>query len=498
MHCQNRVSAHSPGGGGYTLDFLSDAAMKMQFDAIATKLLKTVGPLAGKSLKYFHDDSWELGSPNWTVGFPEEFRSRRGYDLAPYLPVLAGYVVDNHDVSNRFLWDFRRTIADCIAENHYGVMRNLSKPYGIGIHPESAGPFYPHIDALQCLGKSDIPMGEFWDSWNEPDGSIPWRQMYGLSDFIKQAASAAHVYGKTNVQAEAFTTTRAHWEQSPFELKDVVDHAFCQGLTRVMFHTFTHSPAEAGKPGNEYSAGTHFNPNITWWEQADAWTSYITRCQFLLQQGLFVGDVCYYYGEGAPNFVPAKRRMSPVLPAGYDHDVIDSEALLSRMSVRDGRLVLPDGMSYHLLVLPESEEMSPMVLRKIAELVENGATIVGPRPSRAPGLRDYPHSDRVVKELADQLWGSCDGETVTEQRYGKGKIVWDKPLDKILLAEDVPPDCEIAGSRKDAQFDYIHRRTDTADIYFISNQENRWERFDCSFRVAIRFLRSVLVFPPLI
>ena len=271
-----------------------------------------------------------VGKSDHPIGrwyFPWSSQRRRGYDLAPYLPVLAGYIIQNHEVSNRFLWDFRRTIADCIAENHYGVMRDLSKPYGIGIHPESGGPFFPHIDALQCLGKGDIPMGEFWERSTEPDGPIPWRQMFDLCDTIKQAAAAARMFtARRIVQAEAFTTIGPHWEKSPFELKDVVDHAFCQGLTRVMFHTFTHSPADAGKPGNEYFAGTHFNPNITWWKQADAWTSYITRCQFLLQQGLFVGDVCYYYGEGAPNYVPAKRRMSPVLPAGYDHDVIDTES----------------------------------------------------------------------------------------------------------------------------------------------------------------------------
>lgn len=479
-----KVICNSPGGGGYMLDFLSKDAMDLQFSTMAVPLLEEAGPLVGKSLRYLHDDSWEVGAPNWTVGFEEEFKQRRGYDMRPFLAVLTGKIVENRDVSNRFLWDFRRTIGDCIAENHYGRFRELSARYGLGIHSESGGPFFPHIDALENLGNSEIPMGEFWGRVSEPDGRIPWRGTYGISDSIKQAASAAHIYGKKHVQAEACTTVGPHWEKSPLELKDIVDHAFCQGLTRVMFHTFTHSPAECGRPGIEYFAGTHFNPNITWWEQADLWTGYIARCQTLLEQGLFVGDVCYYYGEDVPNFVPGKRMMKPKLPFGYDHDVTNAEVLETRMSVEDGRIVLPDGMSYHLLVLPENRPMSSRVLRKISELVRMGATVVGPRPTSSPGLEGYPNSDEVVSTLADRLWGPCDGESVKEHQFGQGRVIWGKSLEEILRADGIRPDFEFASSREGTHLDWIHRRCPDAEIYFVSNQRNRHEQVECTFRVS--------------
>ncbi|MFV1964980.1 MAG: glycosyl hydrolase [Pirellulaceae bacterium] len=479
-----KVICNSPGGGGYMLDFLSKDAMDLQFSAMAVPLLEDAGPLVAKSLRYLHDDSWEVGSPNWTLGFEQEFKRRRGYDMRPFLAVLTGRIVESRDVSNRFLWDFRRTIGDCIAENHYGRFRELSERYGLGIHSESGGPFFPHIDALKNLGNSEIPMGEFWGRAREPDGQIPWRGTYGISDSIKQAASAAHIYGRKQVQAEAFTTIGPHWEKSPFELKDLVDHAFCQGLTRVMFHTFTHSPIDYGQPGIEYFAGTHFNPNITWWEQANLWTGYIARCQSLLQQRLFVGDVCYYYGEGVPNFVPGKRMLEPSLPFGYDHDVTNAEVLQTRMSVRDGRIVLPDGMSYHMLVLPQNQPMSFCVLRKIGELVRLGATVVGPRPLESPGLQAYPKADQVVETLADQIWGPCDGDAVKEHRFGEGRVITGRNLGEILLADGVPPDFQFSSPQSDTHLDWIHRRLFEADIYFVSNQKNRYEEVNCTFRVS--------------
>ncbi len=482
----SRVICASPGGEGYMLDFLSRQAMDLQFDAMAAKLLADVGPLAGKSLKYFHDDSWEVGSPNWTVDFPAEFRRRRGYDPRPYLPVLAGKIVDSRDISNRFLWDFRRTIGDCIAENHYARFRDLSHAHGIGIHPESGGPFFPHIDALKCLGRNDIPMGEFWGRLSEPEGRVPWRAAYRLSDSVKQAASAAHIYGKKHVQAEACTTVGPHWEKSPYDLKDLVDLAFCQGLTRAMCHTFTHSPPDYGKPGIEYFAGTHFNPNVTWWEQARAWTDYLARCQFLLAQGRFVADVCYYYGEGVPSFVPGKRMITPPLPFGYDHDVTNAEVLTTRMSSKNGRITLPDGMSYRLLVLPEHQPMSCCVLQKISTLVRLGATVVGPRPTHSPGLQDYPQADQVVRTLADQLWGPCDGKSVKQHPFGLGKVICGKTLAEVLSAEGLAPDFEFKSARADTRLDWIHRRCPAAEIYFVSNQGNRFEEVECTFRVSGR------------
>lgn len=483
----SRTKCTSPAAQGYEIDFLNGQAMDMHFAQTGEKLLPDAGELAGKTLRYFHVDSYEAGDPTWTPRFREQFQTRRGYDLLRYLPVLAGKIFDSREVSNRFLWDYRRTIGDLFATEYYGRLRDLSHRRGIGTHPESGGPFWSHIDALQCEGTNDIPMGEFWKRMKEPDGEIWWANEYNLCDTIKQAASAAHVYGKRLCQAEAFTSMGPNWEEDLFMLKDIGDRAFCAGLTRNVLCFYVHQGRLDVQPGYQWeAAGTHFDRNVTWWNYIDAWVTYLSRCQFLLQQGLFVADVCYFYGEDVPNFVPAKTHMQPPLPPGYDCDTVNAEVLLNRMSVRDGRLVLPDGMSYRLLVLPERRTMSPRVLQKIKELAEAGATIVGTKPLRSPGLTDYPRCDEQVKKLADELWGPMDGESVKQRKTGEGRVVWGRTLQQILLEGGVMPDFEYSGAPKDANLDYIHRAYKEAEIYFISNQKNRPEKAECVFRVSGR------------
>ena len=464
---------------GLDIDHLSRKAMDLHFRAMGDTLLDDAGDLAGKTLRFFHCDSVETSQVNWSGEFREEFKKRRGYDLLPYLPILAGRIVDSRAVSNRFLYDFRKTFADCIAENHYGRFRELCHQRGVEYHAESGGPPPLPIDALECLGKTDIPMGEFWC----PGCQFRWRVNDIERFFVRGPAAAAHIYGKKLVAAEAFTNVGPHWEVSPFDLKPTADRAFCEGVNRFFLHTFTHSPSEAGKPGYEYGAGTHFNPNVTWWPQAGAWIDYLSRCQFLLQQGLFVADVCYYYGDAVPSFVPLKH-VDPSLGPGYDYDVTNSEVILSRMSVKDGRICLPDGMSYRLLVLPEWDAVPINVLRKITELVDAGATVVGPKPSRTPGLRDYPRCDKTVEKLADALWGTCDGRNVKEHIFGEGKIVWGKPLREVLISKGVVPDFEYTSDQEGTFLDYIHRGRDDAEIYFVANRKNRWEEVTCTFRVA--------------
>jgi len=371
-------------GGPLEVDWLSAAATEIHFAATGKKLIADAGPLAGKTLKYLHDDSWEVGCPNWTPTFRADFRKFRGYDLLPYLPVLAGRIVDSREVSNRFLHDYRRTIADCLAENHYARFRDLCKPHGIGIDSQSGGPWThdaaASMDTLKNLGRNAVPHGEFWQS--------SWYKTRDREQNLtgKQTASAAHIYGRRWAAAEAFTSIGPHWQEAPSDLKPTADIAFCEGWNRFYLHTFTHSPASAGRPGNAYFAGTHFNPNITWWAQARAWTDYIARCQFLLSRGLFVGDVCYYYGDGVPNWVPAKH-VAPSLGEGYDYDVCNAEVLLTRMSVKGNRIVLPDGMSYRLLVLPDTTAMPLEILGKLKQLVEQDMQVHRrnyPQPQRRP------------------------------------------------------------------------------------------------------------------
>jgi hypothetical protein len=470
------VSCASPGGEGLEMDWLNTAAMDHHFRSMAEVLCQDAGSLLGKTLKYFHDDSWEVGLPNWTDGFLEEFRKYRGYDPRPYLPVLAGRIVGSSGISDRFLYDFRKTIADCLAENHYARFAALAHAKGVKIHCEAGGPCYPKappMDALRNLGRCDIPMGEFWmpPHWKEN----------AQNQAGKAIACAAHIYGRTYVAAEAFTKIGPHYQESPADLKPIADIALCEGINRFVLHTSTSSRPDDGVPGYEYFAGTHFNRNVTWWEQSGAWLTYIARCQYLLQQGLFAADVCYYSGDNAPNFVEPKH-VDPSLGPGYDYDVCNAEVLLTRMSVTNGKIVLPDGMSYRLLVLPDRKTMPVEVLKKVQQLVEAGATVVGPRPERDPGMRDYPRCDEEVRRIAAGLWGEVDGKNVTQRRVGLGRIVWGRRLREVLQADGVGPDFEHSG--KDASIDFIHRTAGAAEIYFVANRNNRWERLPCTFRVA--------------
>jgi hypothetical protein len=305
--------------------------------------------------------------------------------------------------------------------------------------------------------------------------------------FGKQAASAAHIYGSRFAAAEALTVIQKHWEHSPHQLKRTLDQAFCSGLNKLMIHTFTHSPPTVRPPGYEYFAGTHFNPQITWWDQAHAFTNYIGRCQYLLQQGHFTADVCYYQGDQIPSFVP-KKHIYPDLDYGYDYDVINSEVILERLSVRDGQFVLPDGMRYRLLVLPDTDMINLQVLKKIEKLVRSGGTIIGPKPRKTYGLKDYPHNDSVVTDIADRIWERCNGQTVRENLYGKGRIFWGKTPREVLLADGIFRDFEYKSFRSDSEIDYIHRSIQTQsekiDIYFVANFKDRWEKLECTFRVT--------------
>ena len=209
--------------------------------------------------------------------------------------------------------------------------------------------------------------------------------------------------------AEGFTDIGPHWQESLCEnLKPSFDQALCEGMNLLVWHAFVCSPAEMGMPGQQYFAGTHFNPNTTWWSKSAPFLSYINRCQFMLQQGLFVADACYYYGDHVPNFAQLKR-IDPahVLP-GYDYDVVTEETLLQRMSVRNGRIVLPDGMSYRVLVFPTGPSISLPVLRKLKQLVKAGATVIGPKPIETHTLTGYPRCDAEVERLADRAMGAVD------------------------------------------------------------------------------------------
>ncbi len=473
-HC--RVSTCSEGWEGYALDPFDDGAFRRYWDAVVEPLIADAGPLAGKSLKYLHTDSWEVEVANWTPTLREQFQRRRGYDLLPWLPVIAGKIVNSRAESNRFLHDFRRTMGDLAIANHYQLFRDGAHRHGLLIHPESGGPHAVPIDAQQCLGFNDAPMSEFW-AWS-------WKHRTGDDNrfFVKQPASAAHTCGRKLVLAEGFTTIGPHWQETLWDnLKPAFDKALCEGLNLLVWHAFVCSPKEQGIPGQQYFAGTHLNPNVTWWPQSGAFFAYINRCQALLQRGQPCADVLYYYGDHVPNFAQHKRTDPAKVQPGYDYDVISEEALLARASVRDGKIVMPDGVSYRVLVLANREVISLPVLRKVQEWASAGATIVGPKPTQASGLKDAALADAEVKRIADGLWNTVG----TPPRGVRNSVVSDQTAREVLLAQGVYPDVEFGvPTNAAAAFDFIHRTDGDAEIYFVANRATNAVSARCTFRVA--------------
>lgn len=475
-----KLSVALPGQEGLENDFFDRAGVEQMFEHTGRKLAEWAGPLAGTTLRAYCSDSFEAGYPNWTANMPEHFKRYRGYEMLPYLPVLKGYIVGSAEISERFLHDYRKTLGDCMADEHYGRFAELCAEYGIEVRAEPSGPSWSStvcLDGLKNLGRTHFPQGEFWRKAFVIDGQ---------NHVGRQTASGAHVYGRRTASAEAFTSMgnaregwSIHWSAYPEILKPLADRAFCEGINHVVFHTLTAQRPQDGKPGYEYGAGTHFNPNVTWWDQAAGpWVDYLNRCQALLQHGLFAADVLYYNGDWVPNMV-SPERVREGLGQGYDFDVCNEEVLLTRLSVKDGRLVLPDGMSYRLLVLPDENRMPAAVASKLAELVEAGATIIGSRPQSDPGLLNHPACDDEVRRVASELWGSKDSSGI--RTVGKGRVIEGRSPREVLLNDGVQPDFEFHAGADD-HLDFIHRADMSGDWYFVCNRNNEPAEATLTFR----------------
>jgi len=469
-----QLIAQSPNSGGPMIDFLNSESTRMHFGTIMNRLESELGDIKDFPLDHLEVDSMELGHHTiWTGRIIERFKKAYGYDPLTYLPLLKGWTTQDAEIKQRFLYDWKKLVSDVFIDNHYRAGSAFLRQYGVKLCAEAGGPGAPiwdscPVDALKALGAVDILRGEFW-----PKMRNIW--------LVKEISSAAHIYGKTIVDAESFTSWR-HLQDGPYFFKLMADKAMSEGLNHFTFHTFSHSPEEAGLPGNYYHAGTHINPNRVWWPMAGPFIEYLSRCCYMLQKGLFVADVCYYYGDQAPNFVSAKG-LDYNPGHGYDYDVINSDVILNRVTVRNGRIMLPDGMSYAVLVLPERKDMNLHVLRKLAQMVRAGATIIGPKPTRAGTLKDYPQRDGQITRLADKLWGDCDGKSVREYQYGKGRIVWNRSVADVLQEHGIGPDFYYTGSDERTRLDYVHRQTHKEDIYFVINLNERWETVNCRFRV---------------
>jgi hypothetical protein len=443
-------NAPAPASGrGLECDKLGREGIEAQFAGMMAKLIADVGPAAGKALVATHIDSWENGAQNWTARMREEFRKRRGYDLLPYLPVFTGRVVDSLEISERFLWDLRQTVTDLLVENYAGHMATLARQHGLRLSIEAYG---GPCDDITYGGRADEPMGEFWIGG-------------GAFETLKQMASSAHIYGRRILGAESFTAgDRERWLEHPATIKALGDRAFCEGVNRFVFHRYALQPWSGYRPGMTMGPwGLHYERTNTWWEESRPWHEYLARCQYLLREGTFVADICYLQPEAAPQEFKSHNR------GGYDDDTCTPEVLLTRMRVENGRLVLPDGMSYRVLVLPETTRMTPVLLGKIKEFVAAGATVVGPvRPVKSPGLADYPKCDAEVTRLAGELWG-------------QGKVVTGKSPQQVLAGLGVGPDFSAPPFIR-----WIHRSAGGTEIYFVASRNPQPTEAMCAFRVSGR------------
>lgn len=458
-------------GTGLECDKFSTAALDAHWAGYMQKLVEDAGPLTGKTFVGGVIDSYEVGGQNWGANFRDEFKQRRGYDPTPFLPAFTGRVVDSPEVTERFLWDVRRTIADLFAEKYYGHFTELCHSNGLF---SSIEPYTGPYESLQCGKPDDIVMGEFWSG-----------SQGGPS--VKLAASVAHIYGKKIVAAESFTAApsarNGRWLEDPYSLKALGDLEYCTGLNRFVFHRYAMQPWTNRWPGMTMGQwGFHFDRTETWWNQGKAWIDYVSRAQFMLQQGRYVADAAYFNGESVPSEM---REGDPPLPPGYQFDAINSDVLLHHAKVKDGRLNLDGGASYAVLVLPPNDaNLTPPLLARIGDFVRAGLTLVGERPQHSPSLQDYPHCDTKVKSLAKKLWGKCDGDAIKENAAGKGRVTWGKSLTDVFAELNLPPDFKLEGHDAGSKIIYCHRQTGDAEIYFVSNQRQQFNSAECSFRVT--------------
>lgn len=472
-HTTTGVVNHAPEGAmGLECDKLSKAALDVHFEGMMAKLIADQKAAGVDSLRYIHTDSWEAGSQNWTPRLREEFRTRRGYDPLPFLPALTGRAVESQEATERFLWDLRQTLADLVNDNYAGHWRDLCHRNGLKFSMEAYGT--GPLDVLPYAGRADLLITEFWI------GAEPW--LAG----IREMTSAAHTYGQPILAAEAFTSRSpaGKWQNHPFRMKPLGDQMFTTGINRFIFHRFAMQPWLDRVPGMAMGPyGIEFDRTITWWEQSKAYLTYLSRCQYLLQQGRFVADIAYLSSDRVPTDFHEPSTLNPEAPPGYDYDMLSAE-LLARMKVEGGRLVLPSGMSYRVLVLPSANTMRVAQIRKLRELVLAGATVVGPPPSKSPSLAESGAGDAEVRRLAAELWGDCDGANLHENLVGKGRVIWGKPLVKVLNEAGAPPDFSSLGVEPGKQIRAVHRTVEGKDVYFLASAESQAATFLCTFRVS--------------
>jgi len=460
---------------GLEVDKLNRAYVKDYLDTYLSQYAKAAGGLFGaQGVRALTNDSWEDGSQNWTDDMLVQFQKRRGYDPRPWLPVLTGRVVEGAAASDRFLWDFRATLGDLVADAHYGEIATEAKARGLIHYGEAHEEGRAFVgDGMAVKRQADVPMGAMW-----AQSPGVYKEQFGYDADLRESASVAHIYGQNLVAAESMTATAAPFGWSPETLKPAVDKELAMGVNRVVIHTSVHQPLVDKAPGLSLGIfGQWFTRNETWAEQAKPWIDYIARSDFMLQQGRFVADVLYFYGEDS-NITAIFGDHAPLVPPGYNFDYANADTLIHELSVRDGGVLTRSGMSYRLIALdPRATHMSVPVLRALHDLVQAGAIVVGDKPADTPSLADDPAQ---FTRLADAIWGTGDAP----HSFGKGRAIPRTSIADALKVLGIQPD--FASATADADLLFVHRKTPDADIYYVDNRLDRPVSVEPSFRVAGR------------
>ena len=467
----------TPEATGLEVDKLDRRFVKDYFEKYLDSYKDAVGAdwMGKRGIQYVINDSWEAGSQNWTDNMLAQFQTLRGYDAKPWLPVLTGRIVESAAASDRFLWDFRKTIADLIANEHYGQLEATLHERGMGHYGESHEGGRAFVaDGMEVKKFNEVPMSAMWTQLPGVN-----KVQYGANADIRESASVAHIYGQNLVAAESMTASgAASWAWSPATLKPTADAELLAGVNRFVIHESAHQPLIGKAPGLTLGPfGQWFNRNETWAEQARPWIGYLARSSYLLQQGQFAADVVYFYGEDS-NLTALFDGKGPDVPPGYGFDYINADGLIHELSVADGRIVTKSGMQYRVLGLdPYSRHMSLPVLRAIRKLVQDGAVIAGPKPTDDPSGAD---DQSEFLKLSSDLFG--DGSGV--HKVGKGTVYAGQNVGEVLAALHVKPDFDYAKDGGNSDLEFVHRKLTDGDIYFVDNRSDHGVSIEATFRVT--------------
>lgn len=452
-------------GGGLECDKLDPRAVRFHLDHLIGKLADRYSEKNIRSFQVFETDSWEAGLQTWANDLDQRFQTATGQDLMKWLPLITeGVTIGSYEESDRFLWDWRRFLADQIIDNYYRVIVEFAEEKGLTYVAESSGRVAYMYDPIRYQRMSPVPMGEFWTGPVRGDG-------VRLDN--KVAASAAHLTGRKFVATEAYTSRPqdAQWAEHPFTLKALGDQAFCEGVNKFVFHTYAHQPYPDLKPGFTMGRwGMHNHSGNTWWGRpVEAWFKYLARCQFMLQEGEFHADILAFPGSDVPGILASREDFVPVIPPGYDFDGCDFQALLDAR-VEDGIIVLPGGMRYKVILLPDKKKLLLEEVRRITELIREGAVVITPQlPTGSLGLQDMLNGDTEIQKLVREEW---DGKIILAREH----------LEEVMNELNIPPDFSYKSVADQPDIRFIHRIIGGSDVYFLSNQEDHAVTFEASFR----------------